>query len=501
MTKIGQIKNSKMNRRVFIHQSACAALGFTGLTNSISNYLLKQSVLEQTIDLEGYKVLVVIFLYGGNDSNNMLIPASNHPSRLDYENARGVLAIPAGQLHLINYPTSTNPHYGLHPGLQSMAELFNNGDLSFVANVGTLVEPVPNREAFLNKTVKLPPGLFSHSDQQLQWQSSIPDQPFKNGWGGRTANILNPIYNDNGTVSMSISLTGVNRLQVCNEVNQYIVSPNGVTQFSSAGYGTNYSSALDSNGNYKNNDYGRRLKAFEEIQNYVHRHLLEEGYNKEVRQARQTEGSVGDALQEAAASGIDFDLFFQNAQNYLGNQLKMIAKLIAGRDSLANQRQFFFCSIGGYDNHSAQLGTHAKLMTELGSSLKAFNETLKALNVNEDVVTMTHSDFSRTMTPNKEDPVTAGSDHAWGAHQIVMGGPVNGGNIFGFFPSLKINTDLDAGVSGRGRWIPSTSVEQYQAIAANWFGIGQDELSIVLPNLERFENPFNTAANLGYISP
>ena len=171
---------------------------------------------------------------------------------------------------------------------------------------------------------------------------------------------------------MSISLAGVNRLQVCNEVNQYIVSPNGITQFSSAGYGNNYSNALDTNGNYYDNDYGRRLKAFEDILNYTHSHLFDEGYNQIVRQARETESALGDALQEAAASGIDFDLLFQNAQNNLGNQLKMIAKLVAGRNTLANQRQTFFCMVGGYDTHSAQLQTHANLMTELGSSLKSF---------------------------------------------------------------------------------------------------------------------------------
>ncbi len=501
MKKNRKSNDSKITRRAFVRHSGYAAVGFAGLVNSIPHLLLPQSAMGQTINLNDYKALVVIFLNGGNDSNNMLIPASNHPSRPDYDNGRGVLAIPSDQLHLINYPTSINQDYGVHPSLQSMSELFNNGDLSFVANVGTMVEPVPDRQAYLNKTVKLPPKLFSHSDQQLQWQSSIPDQLFNSGWGGRITDSLNPIYNNNANIPMSISLAGVSRLLAGNEVNQYIVSPNGVVQFSSAGYGSNYSSALDSNGSYINNDYGRRLKAFEDILNYEYGHLLEEGYNQVVRQARETEVSVGNALQEAVGSGIDFDLLFQNAQNGLGNQLKMITKLIAGRISLGNQRQLFFCSMGGYDNHAALLGTHANLMNQLGSSLKAFSETLKALNVNEDVVAITHSDFSRTMTPNKEDPLTAGSDHAWGGHQIVMGGPVNGGNIFGFFPSLKINADLDAGVDGRGRWIPTTSVEQYQAITANWLGISQNELSIIFPNLERFENPFDTAANLGYISP
>jgi uncharacterized protein (DUF1501 family) len=301
---------------------------------------------------------------------------------------------------------------------------------------------------------------------------------------------------------MSISVTGVNRLQVGDEVSQYIVSPSGITQFSSAGYGSNYSVALDPNGNYLNNDYGRRLKAFDDILNYRHQHLLEEGYHQVARRARETERTIGTALQEAAASGVDFDLLFQNAQNNLGNQLKMITKLIAGRNSLGNQRQFFFCSpTAGYDTHAGQLVVHGNLMAELGTGLKAFSDALKALNINENVVTLTHSEFGRTMTPNKEDPAITGTDHGWGSHHIVMGGPVNGGNILGFFPSLKINADLDAGTDGRGRWIPTTSVEQYQAIAANWLGIGQADLNIVFPNLARFTNPFDPTANLGYIIP
>ncbi|MCH9023091.1 MAG: DUF1501 domain-containing protein [Planctomycetes bacterium] len=501
----GKKTNPTLSRRDFFRQSSCAALGVTGIVNTLSHLLLTKSALAM-LPLNDYKALVVLFLFGGNDANNMLIPSATHPSRADYDSARGILAIPTIGMHLLDYPTMIDRQYGLHPDLEPLAELFNSGDLSFVANVGTMVEPIPNRDAFLNDTVQLPPRLFSHSDQQLQWQSSIPDQPFTSGWGGRIADLLNPSYNvPDGKISMSISLAGVNRLMVGSDVIQYTVSSSGITQFAGAGYSTSsppypYDKALNADDTYKDNNDGRRLKAFEDIMNYAHAHLLENAQNLVVRRARAAEGFVGDALAAAAAAGVDFDSIFLNAQSKLGDRLKMIAQLIAGRDSLANERQIFFVSIGGYDNHNAQLPAHENLMRELGRSLKAFSTAMKALTVDDKVLTISHSDFARTLTPNKVDPTTAGSDHAWGSHQIVMGGPVDGGKIFGFFPSLVIGGDQDAGTKGRGRWIPTTSVEQYQAVAADWLGVQSEQLAMIFPNLSRFEDPFNPAANLGFIT-
>ena len=494
-------QEGSLNRRHFLRQSGCAALGVTGLVNSLSHLLLTEKALAQsTYALGDYKALVVLFLFGGNDSNNTLIPAAGHPARSNYQKGRGILAIPADQLHPLHTPSAANSQYGLHPNLAAMAALFNQQDLAFVANVGTMVEPIPNRDAYLKKTVILPPKLFSHSDQQLQWQSSVPDQPFTSGWGGRVADLLNPAHNNTSNISMSISLSGVNRLQVGHDVIQYMVSESGITEFADAGYGHGYASALDGSGGYRNNNQGRRLRAFEQIMAYSHAHLLEEGYNNVVRRARQAEGFVGDALAQADASVVDFDFFFQNATSALGRRLKMIARLIAGRDALSNERQIFFVSIGGYDNHAGQTVAHGNLMTELGESLRAFSNTLKVMQVNDKVMTVTHSDFARTFTANKEDIDSAGSDHAWGGHQIVMGGPVDGGKIYGTFPDLAIQGKDDADNKGRGRWIPTTSVEQYQAVATNWLGVSAEDLHAIFPNLNRFEDPFSSAANLGYVA-
>jgi uncharacterized protein (DUF1501 family) len=492
-----------LSRRAFLRQSACAALGFTGIVNTLAHLTLTRAALAQSIPGGDYKALVVLFLYGGNDSNNMLIPRMSHPAYTNYKNHRGVLGIldssdpayVAGSAASIPL-AGQGAAYGVHPSLAPLQQLFDAGELSFVANVGSLAYPV-TRAQYIAGTVPLPPQLFSHSSQQIQWQSSIPDKPFQFGWGGRTADLLKQNGYAGSKVSMSITISGINSLQVGGEVIQYTVNPAGAVSL--AGYGTNYIAGRNPDGTYVNNNTSHRLKAFDEITAYTHQHLLEEGYDQVVRRAMANEAVVGEAFTAAAASGVDLDNIFTGATSSLGTQLKTIAKLIAGRTSLDNRRQIFFCSIGGYDTHADQLVSQAALFNELGISLKAFSNALVALGVNDKVLTVSHSDFTRSLTPNSPDPAKAGSDHGWGGHQIVMGGPVIGGKIYGTFPSLKVGMDQDAGTN-RGRWIPSTSVDQYAAVAARWIGVESSALSAIFPNLGRFDDPFSTRANLGYVS-
>lgn len=493
-------KKTGLSRRGFARQSACASLGITGIANSLAQWSLVQSALAADPP-GGYKALVCLFLYGGMDSNNILIPAAGHPSRADYDSARGVLAIPDVDLSSIS-PDNTADPFGLNPSFAPAAALFNAGELAFVANTGSLAYPIATRDEYLNKTVALPPQLFSHSDQQTQWQSSIPDKPYRSGWGGRVAELINDSYNAAGKVSMNISLAGLNSFQVgpSGSVIQYAVTSDGAISLES--YGTNYDSALNSNGTYKTSLAGKRLKAFEDIMRYSHGHLLEDGYNEVVRRSRQNEALIGGAVTEAAGSGVDFDAIFVNAQTKLGDQMKMIAKLIAGRGSLGNSRQIFFCSMGGYDTHQNENTALAGLADELGNALSAFSAAMIALGVNDQVVTCSNSDFTRTFTANKTDPATAGSDHGWGGHQIIMGGPVIGKNIYGQFPNLVVgdgaeSRDVD---KGRGRWIPTTSVDQYGAVLAKWLGVESSAMELIFPNLPRFDDPFSsTAANLQFI--
>lgn len=500
-------KDLSVSRREFVRQSACAALGIGGLVNTLAHLTLVNSALAQSTPLPDYKALVVLFLFGGNDSNNVLIPRRNHPAYADYKSARNVLRIldSTDPAYVGGDPasiplTTTSGSYGVHPNLQPLATLFNSGELAFVANVGSLSYPV-TRQEYLNGTVPLPPQLFSHSDQQVQWQSSVPDRPFTSGWGGRVADLLYAGGYAAGQVSLSVSIAGINSLQVGSDVIQYAVTPAGAVSLSGYAGGTPstpYGNALNSDGTYKTTTQGHRLKAFDDITNYTHQHLLEERYSEVVRRARGNEALIGAALTEAATTGVDLDQVFLNAQSNLGDQLKTVAKLIAGRNSLGNRRQIFFVSAGGYDTHQDQLVAQSNLLTELGTSLAAFRNALVALGVNNNVLTVSHSDFTRTLTPNGTDSDTAGSDHGWGGHHIVLGGAVNGSVIYGQFPSLRLGADQDTD-RNRGRWIPTTSVDQYAAVAANWLGVGNSALSTIFPNLGRFADPFGSTANLGFI--
>lgn len=528
-------------RRDFLRQSACASLGITGLVNALAQTRLMAAAMAQGSGGNEYKALVCLFMAGGNDSNNMVVPMGNPASdemRSDYEAARGVLALDRANLHAINTPDTTafqkhysgvsSPSLGFHPNAQKLATLFNNGDLSIVSNVGTLAYPMANRSDYINNTVPRPIQLFSHSDQVTQWQSSVSDSSFQTGWGGRVADLLHASYANNGNVSMSVSLAGINSFQVgtAGGVSQYIVNPSGAIPLSgySTGstsngnykpYGNAYVNETDVSGGYKNNNQGKKLKAFETIMGLAHDNLLEDHYSKILRSARENEQFIGAATNYAATLTMDdpdnagttisvFDYHFKNAQSKLGDQLKMIAKLIAGKNHLGNDRQIFFCEIRGFDTHQNMLTDHANLMTELSEALSAFNACLKDIKINmaNNVTTFTASDFNRTMTPNGDMASSSGSDHAWGGHALVMGGAVNGGKVYGHFPSLKIGAatgSIDSH-SKRGRWIPDTSVDQYSAVLADWVGVDSNSMDAIFPNLNRFDNPFTVnAANLDFL--
>jgi uncharacterized protein (DUF1501 family) len=515
-------KDELRNRRDFLRQSACASLGVTGLVNVLANLRLITAASAQGAP-QDYKALVCLFLSGGNDSNNMVVPlgeAATSELRADYEAARGALALPVLKpadgsplLHPIT-PASNSAfqrHFagasqplGLHPSCGDMATLFSEGDLALLANVGTLAYPLQNRDDYINKAVPLPMQLFSHSDQATQWQSSVSDKRFASGWGGRAADLLNASYNAGSKASMSISLAGLNSFQMgtSGEVTQYSVGTSGAVGLS--GYGTNYEYAYnnpeDTSQGYANNANGIRLAAFDKIMSLTHENLLEDHYTSIIRSARATEGVIGAALTAASSTGVNFDAHFMNARTELGDQLKTVAKLIAGRQATGNNRQIFFCQVRGYDTHAAQFESHDKLMAELSGALLAFRNVLKdpGLDLFDEVTTFTMSDFNRTLLANGSDEGT-GSDHAWGGHHVVMGGAVNGGDIYGHFPPLKTGAGLDAH-STRGRFIPETSVDQYAAILTKWMGAGSNEIEAIFPNLPRFDDPFTTAsANLGFL--
>ncbi|MFT5496496.1 MAG: hypothetical protein ACI9TH_001894, partial [Kiritimatiellia bacterium] len=406
-------KKLQLSRRQFLGQSACASMGLTSMISTLASLRLMNASVANAAPGGDYKAIICLFLAGGNDSNNLLVPRSG-TLRTNYDAGRGVLAIPSVELNALAADNTTDD-LGTHPACADLANLFNAGDLAFTANLGSLAYPFANRDEYLNSLVPRPPQLFSHSDQVTQWQSSLPDQPFLSGWGGRMAELLHASYNPSSNVSMSISLSGSNNFQVgtSGNVAQFNMGSGGVNVLD--GYGSNYSSALEVDGvTYRDTDQGWRLRGLQEVAKLTHEHLLEDSFADVVMNARDTEGFIGSALDDATTAegtgGFTFDNLFANAgaTSGLANRMKMIARLIAGHDSLANNRQIFFVDTGGYDTHQNMIGSHSNLMTDLNNSVKGFWDSIVQLGLEDDVLVFTASDFNRTFTPNGED-ASAGS--------------------------------------------------------------------------------------------
>lgn len=560
------LDRSKPNRRDFMVQSTCAGLGISTAVNTLAQLKLTGAAAAASAPTD-YKALVCVFLNGGNDSNNLLVPMGSTPARTAYAAGRGVLAISDADITAAGSNLSpanpgaydpsagyTNNQLGLHPGAAPLAGLFNQGKLAVLANVGTLSQPGLTRATFNTVPANYkPPQLFSHSDQQTQWQSSIPDRPFTSGWGGRVADLLGP-YNA-GDLSISVSINGLNSFQVGLQEQPYILGTNGVSDFDGFGpSNVGYSDGLRNTAlspdfknvggatkynpmaaigtgtdplaatNYKNQAQGWRLRALEQVLAMSHASLFDTTYIGVPKNARFTEGIVGNALTTANAitspATIDsyFNTWFPANNPYtsipdIGNQFKTVAKLIAGRSQLSNNRQIFFVQLGGWDTHTSQIPSTSptagqyNLYNQLSRAMRAFYDTMVGLGIENNVTCFTASDFNRTLTPNKNDS-TGGSDHAWGGHALVMGGAVNGGtatngSIYGTFPTLTINGGIDC-TGNRGRWIPSTSVDSYAARLALWFGVDKGDLPVIFPNLARFENYTSGAwtkanGNLGFI--
>ncbi len=500
-----------LSRRQFLKAGTCGSMTIGPLVNSIAQLsLVNTASASVSYNHSDYKALVCIFLSGGADANNILIPRASHDLGEIYANERGIVGVANG----VNSADVTLPlegtDCGLHPSLTHMQSLYNNGNLAFVTNVGTLAEPTL-KESYDSTT--LPKQLFSHSDQSTEWMSSIADQPYTSGWGARVADLYNSVWNPSADTtnktSMLITASGANRLQGGGSNNQYSITSSGA--ISLAGFGTNYSSAqttaLDGTVSYYNNLKGRRLKALEQIMQYSHAHIIEEGYSEVIRNARDNEELVALAMEAQTNSGVDFDTLWAGATGGIADELRIIATLIAGREKLGNNRQIFFVQMGGWDHHSLINSKLPSLLSELDSAIGAFDATMKELaskdaNFSYDqVTTFNGSDFNRTFTPNKTSS-DAGTDHAWGTHTFVMGGAVAGGTLYGEYPDLGVNSSVDVPSGSRGRWIPTTSVDQYSAVLANWFGVpeGSSEMETIFPNLNRFTSPFTEEANLRFFT-
>jgi uncharacterized protein (DUF1501 family) len=449
---------SDLSRRRFIGR-ACAAVGATGMLSALAQLRMIGALAADAAPPD-YKALVCLFLYGGNDSNNLLVPVDNANYQL-YSTDRTVLALAQSSLLPISPKTySDGRQWGLHPSLVEVQQLFAQGRLALLANTGTLVQPVTLAQ-YKAGTVALPPQIFSHSNQQVQWQSSVPDQPFTTGWGGRLTDIVNSL-NSNPKISMSISVAGQNSFQVGNTVTQFAVNPTGAVVLS----GSSGSTIANT-----------RYAAQQNILNMQEQNLFEAAFGGVTANAITDSVLLNSILSSAPKLTTTFPT------TSIGTQMQMIAKMIAAAPQLGLTRQVFFASLGGFDLHSDQLTAHATLFSQLSQALNAFSSATTEIGVPNQVTTFTASDFSRTFNTNGTSDGTAGSDHGWGSHHLVMGGAVQGGDIYGQVPLLELGGPED---TGRGRWIPTTSVDEYAATLATWFGVSASNLPIVLPNIGRF---------------
>lgn len=450
-----------VSRRRFIRQTACAALGTTSIASTVWNLRAINAATAAAMgSTSEFRALVCLFLYGGNDANNMIVPIDNSTYGT-YTSARGPLALAQNTLLPLNLvtPDSQGRSFGLHPNMPELQSLFNNdGKLAIMANVGTLIEPTTAAQ-YLNGGAKLPPQLFSHADQQVEWQTGWPDGPRTSGWGGRLADLLTS-FNSINTISMSISLAGSNTFQVGNKIIEYQVSPQGPIGLSGFGGA----------------DGQIRYHAVQKLLNLPYQNLFEAEFAKITNRAVASNGILTSAL-----SGVSLKTPFP-ANSDLSDQLQMIAKIIAVRDALGMRRQIFFCSVGGYDTHSNELAAQSALLTELSQCMNAFYQATKELNIADRVTLFTASDFGRTFQSNG-----SGADHGWGSHAFILGDSVKGGSIYGAYPTVALSGPDDA---GNGRWVPSTAVDEYSATLAKWYGVSRPtDLSTVLPNIGRFANP------------
>jgi uncharacterized protein (DUF1501 family) len=446
-----------LTRRKFIG-NACAAVGATGLLNALAQLRVIGAIAgDATTSSSDYKALVCIFLYGGNDANNMVVPTDS-TGYASYAAQRTSLALAQSSLLGLTPKTySDGRSYGFHPSLVEAQALFGTGQLALMANTGTLTYPTTLKQ-YNSGTASLPPQLFSHSDQQTQWQSSLPDQPFQTGWGGRLADIINAL-NTNNSVSMSISVAGENSFQVGQVVSQYAVSPSGAVVLS----GTSGSTTATTR-------YNTQL----DLLNQTEQNLFQAAFSN-LNSSAITDSNLLTTLLTGATT---LQTKFPNTS--LGTQLNMIAKLISAAPQLGLKRQVFFASLGGFDTHTVELTAQGPLLVQVSQAMNAFYKATVELGVDSQVTTFTGSDFSRTYNTNGN-----GTDHGWGSHHLVLGGAVKGGDIYGTMPSQVLGGPDD---TGRGRWIPSTSVDQYAATLATWFGVSPTNLPIVLPNIGRFAN-------------
>lgn len=465
---MGKHKHHHHGRRDFIGRMlglGCASLTATPILNSIANLSLLNAAASANMPLipnpnsSGYKALICLHLNGGNDSYNMLVPSGTDEYN-EYATSRTNMALAQNSLLPINPTNPDGKSYGLHPSLVNVHNLFENGDLAFVANIGTLVQPTTLAD--FQNDISLPLGLFSHSDQQLHWHTSVPQNRNAFGWGGRLADIMYS-NNSNQDISMNISLDGINAFQQGASITEYAIQSSGT-------------GSVAINGSTSTNFYNTlKRQTLDNILDASYQNVLETAFANSVKSSKNSSIQFSSAI----LNGTPFTTVFPTTS--LGEKFEMVAKTIAAKDILSVTNQTFFLSHGGYDMHDTLLADQATNFTELDDALGAFNAAMVELGLSDSVTTFTISDFARKLISNGD-----GADHGWGGTAMLMGGAVTGQKIYGTFPDLYFGNPLD---TGNGRIIPTTSCDEYFADLALWFGASNADLYQILPNINNFWDP------------
>lgn len=460
-----------ISRREFLGQASCAGVKGTAVLSTLLSLRLANSLAAQTAPSD-YKALVCLFLAGGNDSYNMLVPTTA-AEYAAYSSARGNLALDKDTLLQITPSNLGGRTLGIHPSMTEVRDLFNAGKLAFVSNVGSLVRPTTLADYRANRY--RPVSLYSHADQVKQWHSCMPDQRTAVGWGGRAADIIKSL-NSASKVSMCISLSGQNTFLTGQNSFTYAIGANGATAL------TGYDSAA------RNNLNALRTAAADSLLEANYASLFEQSFGG-------TTAAAIDAYQEFSAAIAPAQLTTTiPTGNSLASSLGMIARVAASASRLGAKRQVFFVQLGGWDHHSEVLNNQLTMLRTVSVAVDFFWKALGDFGLQNNVTLFSASDFARTLTSNGN-----GSDHAWGGNQFVLGGSVAGGRVAGdkdqgYYPDLQRRADID---TGQGRLIPGVSVDEYARDLLTWFGVGSGDMDYVLP---AFSSRFGGRDSLGLIT-
>lgn len=460
------------SRRDFIKLAGLSAIGLTSPFSSIFklNAINAAALQNSGLGSGDYKALVCFFFSGGNDSFNMLIPRGNAEYD-EYAVTRSNMAIPQNELIPIDPITSDGKQYGLHPALPGLQGLFDSGELAFINNLGTLIQPT-SKEEFWNNSVPLPLGLFSHSDQIQQWQSAYSHERSTIGWGGRLADMMHS-QNNNQNISMNISASGTNVFQYGKNSIEFSISPYRGAE-GIYGYGQQWGI----------NE--ARTKGIDLLLNRSYNDMYKDTYINVLKKAN--DGSI--EFQNAIETIPDFQTVFSD--NYISQSFHIIAKTIAARDILGFSRQIFFVDFGTWDHHDELLNNHNEMLNVVNNAMIEFAEVLKEINAFDKVTTFSVSEFGRTLTSNGN-----GTDHAWGGNVMAMGGAVNGQDFYGIYPSLELGNPEELGY---GVMLPTTATDLYFAELALWFGVSKSELAAIFPNIGNFYDTGSVDPPIGFLN-